>query len=626
MTGFFISTGQLSLLLFACVVTAMTAWYCARKRYLKRYDQVIRENEHNLAVSLAAERQLYTSLLEHTTDGVVLMDMDYTIREVNSSFLKMFEFAEGELNGKPLYQYILSDVSCPNYTTHEALIKSDNDSYETIRIKQNGDPVIVKVVTFTVSMPTLEGEKHVICSQYTDVTEMVQKEQKISELAYYDSLTGLPNRYLLKSKAAEIQMDGRDTQFSFVFMDLNGFKHINDTLGHEYGDALLIAFSKRVRGNIKRHDFLARIGGDEFVLLLPNTPRKMAYRVVERIHQVLENPFMINGQRLFIGAAAGITGYPEDSHSVKELQRFADIAMYTAKKQHVPYRYYSKEMSKQYNERLQLEQSLSAALKRPHEILLHYLPVIDLEDFSVLSFEALCRWDHPEQGLISSAKFIQIAEDSQLIYDLGTLVLKKAFKQAYRWKQAGYDFTVTVNLSAKELVLPGTIGKLRRLLKQYPGVEHQVELEITEAVSMLNLEKGKESVRQLKDLGFSIILDDFGSGYSSLTFLRELEVDRLKIDKHLIEDARYSNATGLILKGLHHLASIMDVDIIAEGVSTIEQRQLLESIGFRYLQGFLFSEPVPAQEIDQVLARLAQSKHFLQHSQRNESKLHKVKA
>ena len=328
MIGFFSISGGIIVLL-ASGASAAVAWYLSRNVFLRKYHTILDESKKNFSTSVVSERQLYKNLLDHTSDGVVLMDKDYTIIEVNKSFLRMFEFAETEIKGKPLYQYILSDAACSD-SNQEALIRTEHDAYETVRIKKNGDPIIVKITTFTVDLATDAGEKQFICSQYTDVTEIVKKEKRITELAYYDALTSLPNRYLLESKAEEMQMMGGASRYSFVFMDLNGFKHINDTLGHEYGDALLVAFCKRVRGNIKQDDFFARIGGDEFVLLLPHTPRKIAYKVVERIHKMLENPFMIKGQRIFVGVAAGITGYPEDSSSIEELQRFADIAMYTA--------------------------------------------------------------------------------------------------------------------------------------------------------------------------------------------------------------------------------------------------------------------------------------------------------
>lgn len=601
--------GSISLVLIGSVISYLVMHRRSDRLLEQKLSIKVGEEQLRLAKAAASQLMIYRKLLDHTSDGIVLMDTDYLVVEINKSFLDMFEYTEGELKGKPLYQFILSENELTD-SRQEALIRTEHDAYEAVRVKKNGDTMIVKISSFKLELETDEGPRQYICSHYTDVTESVEKEQKITELAYYDALTSLPNRYLLESRAAEIQLMGISNQFSFVFFDLNGFKHINDTLGHEYGDALLIAFSKRVRRNIKQDDFLARIGGDEFVLLLPDTPREMAYHVVERIHQVLEQPFVIKGQRVFVGAAAGITGYPEDSESVEELQRCADIAMYTAKQQHLPYLYYDQKMRELYRERMSIEQKLIQALKKRDEIVLYYLPVVDISDHSVISFEALCRWNHPEKGLIPSADFIPIAEESQLIYDLGSVVLRKAFKQAYMWKQAGYTFSVTVNLSAKELILPGTMSKIKKLTAQYEDVQQCIEIEITEAVSMLNMAKGKEVVRALKRMGFRVILDDFGTGYSSLNFLRELEIDRLKIDKNLIDDAQYSNATGLIIKGMQHLASVLDVDIIAEGVSSLEQQRILASMGLTYQQGFLYSRPVPAHQVEQVIEELKQSRKF----------------
>ncbi len=611
--------------LLSAVLVGVIVWILTRRYDKRRYQKILKETDDQLHFTLEGEKLLYKSLLDNVSDGIVLMDPDYTIIQVNKSFLNMFEYAEGELLGNPLFQYILT-ANSEDIDSQEALIKIDEDSYEAVRVRKNGDPIIVNISTFTIKLPTHDGHRPFICSQYSDVTEKVKKEKKITELAYFDSLTSLPNRYLLEAKASELHLKGDDRQFSFVFMDLNGFKHINDTLGHEYGDALLIAFSKRVKGNIKKNDFLARIGGDEFVLLLPNTPRDRAYKVVERINGLLENPFMIKGQRIFIGVAAGITGYPDDSESIDELQRFADIAMYTAKQQKIPYLYYDEKMKNQYQEKMTLEQNLASALKAKDEILLHYLPVIDFSDQRVVSVEALCRWNHPELGVIPPSKFIPIAEDSQLIYELGAYVLKRAFKQAYNWHNEGYDFGVTVNLSAKEVLLAGTLTLIKKLVKQYPGVEKVIGLEITESITMLNAQRGKDAIKELKAIGLTIILDDFGSGYSSLSFLRDLEADRLKIDKHLIDDIEYSNATTLILKGLLHLAQMMDLQVIAEGISSIEQMELVQDIGFAYGQGFLFSKPVKAADIDIMLEEVSQCNHFLRSEDHHVSNIRRNEA
>jgi diguanylate cyclase (GGDEF)-like protein/PAS domain S-box-containing protein len=542
---------------------------------------------------LDRERRLYKSFLEHTSDGIVILDQDYRIMDVNTRFLQMFDYAEHELLGNPLYQYILTS-EYQDEKTPSALIRLDHDEYETVKTKKNGMPLVVRISTFTLDIPTDSGIQQCICSQYTDVTEKREREKKIQELAYYDTLTGLPNRYLLESRVSEMVRE--KLKFSMIYMDLNGFKHINDTLGHDFGDKLLVALSRRIRGNIKQDDFLARLGGDEFVLLLPSTPREHASSVITRIHNLLSSPFLIEGQRIYVGLAAGITAHPDDGTSVKELFRYADIAMYTAKQNSKPYLYYDVQMHQQYLERMELEQQLIPALKTEGEIVLHYLPVYDISTDEIVSFEALCRWNHPTKGILNSSEFIHIAEDSKLIFELGALVLKSAFKQADQWKSDGLKLSVTVNLSAKEVLLAETVDLLKQLRLQYPEAAGLIELEITEAVTILNEEKGRKVVQRLKALGFKIILDDFGVGYSSLSLLKDLKIDRLKIDKHLIDDAEYANSTALILKGLLHIAKLLDVDVVAEGIGTAEQKHILEDIGFRYLQGFYFSQPLPAHD------------------------------
>jgi diguanylate cyclase (GGDEF)-like protein/PAS domain S-box-containing protein len=551
-------------------------------------------------VDLSGEMKLYKSFLEHTSDGMVILDGDYKILDVNPSFLRMFDYSEHELLGNPLYQYILAS-EYQESDDASALIRLDHDEYETVRTRKNGMPMVVKIRTFSLEVPTEDGMKQCLCSQYTDVTEHREHERKIQELAYYDTLTSLPNRYLLEMRVSEMMLE--KTGFSMIYMDLNGFKHINDTLGHDFGDKLLVAFSRRVRGNIKKDDFLARLGGDEFVLLLPWTPRDHASSVIKRIHELQGNPFLIEGQRVYVGLAAGITAYPDDGVSVKELFRFADIAMYTAKQESRPYLYYDAKMHESYQQRMELEQQLIPALKKEGEIVLHYLPVYDVKRQRFVSLEALCRWNHPRKGLLNSSEFIHIAEDSKLIFELGALVLRTAFRQAEDWRQQGLGLSVTVNLSAKEVLFSETVELLQELKTQYPESAGLIELEITEAVTILNETRGREIVHGIKQMGFKIILDDFGVGYSSLSLLRDLHIDRLKIDKYLIDDAQQTNSTALILKGLLHIAGLLDVDVVAEGISTPEQRELLEQIGFRYLQGFYFSRPLPAEDVPSLVEK-----------------------
>ncbi|MGM0431437.1 MAG: sensor domain-containing protein [Spirochaetota bacterium] len=575
----------------AVILSGAVTWFAARRVYGGSVGKHVFRG-----YKAEAERILYRNLFDHASDGIVLMDENYQVCEVNQSFLKMFDFAEEELLGNPLYQYILTSEYA-NKELPDALIRVDQDQYETVRTRKNGMPVVVRISTFTLELPTEGGYKTYICSQYTDITEKQESERRIRELAYYDSLTSLPNRYLLESRVSEMLMVPGMRQFSFVYMDLNGFKHINDTLGHEFGDELLIAFSKRVRGNIKEDDFFARMGGDEFVLLLPKTPREHASKVIERINELLNNPFHIKGQRVFVGLAAGIAAFPDDAASPDELYRFSDIAMYTAKQKKLPYLYYDQEMQKQYKERMELEQQLVEALKQDEQFVLHYLPVYDLKEERFVSFEALCRWDHPQEGVIPSARFIPIAEDSQLIYRLGRLVLDKVFKQSHLWVSEGYDFLTSVNLSAKELLLAETIDYIEELVGKYPGIQKRLEIEITEAASLIDAQQGRDAVGRLKAMGFKIILDDFGIGYSSLNFLRDLRADSIKVDKHLIDDVKHANSTGLILKGLLHLAHTLGVEVIAEGISTQEQRDTLAGLGFRYMQGFLFSKPLVADQV-----------------------------
>lgn len=555
--------------------------------------------------SMLAEREhiQYKNLFVHSSDGIVLMDEEFCILQVNKSFLNMFEYKEEELLGNPLYRFIIPSTE-RGEECQEGLLKRAAGTFEAVRTKKNGMAVVVEISVFTIELPGEHGIERFIYSQYTDITKKKETEKRIRELAYYDTLTSLPNRWLLNKRVQDlIRFDtAGKLYFSLIYIDLNGFKHINDTLGHNFGDELLVAFSSRIKANIKNDDFLARIGGDEFVLLLPMTSKDLAGRVMSRITKLMDNPFLIEGQRIFIGASSGIAQYPDDTKEAEDLFRYADIAMYAAKRQKKGVAFYTPELLDQYRERLDLEQGLYQAIQSG-DIDLYYQPVIDIKTMTVASLEALSRWNHPEKGIIPSAKFISIAEDSHLIVELGKQMLRKAFAQAAAWRHEGQYLKIAVNLSAKELVREDTVLEIERLRKRYPESQGWIQLEITEAVSLLDMEHGTAMIRRIKELGFSVILDDFGTGYSSLSFLKDMHIDGLKIDRRLVESAERTNSTGLILKGLLHLASILRIDVVAEGVSDERVDEVVKRLGFTFAQGYHYSPAIPAQDVPALLQR-----------------------
>ena len=429
-------------------------------------------------------------------------------------------------------------------------------------------------------------------------------QEKLFRQANFDSLTGLPNRPAFRSFLQQaLARAERNKEFvGLLFIDLDRFKLINDTLGHAAGDEYLNYIANRLSGCIRSSDLLARLGGDEFTIVIAESPsyehiKKSITAVAEKLLSVIKKPISINGQDLRTNASIGVSIYPLDGENIEDLMKHADSAMYQAKAAGGgEYHFFSKELNKIVSEQLRIESEIRQAVKRD-EFELFYQPQIDALTGTVLGAEALLRWNHPRGEFISPGVFIPLAEESQLIVEIDKWVLNAACAQIRAWEDAGRpSIRISVNLSARFFRQPGVIGILRSLVAQYEIEARFLELEITEGTLIEDIESAIEVLRELTELGFQLTIDDFGTGYSSLTYLKRLPIHKLKIDKSFVDYCNADHVDGALVRTIINVAKSLDLDCIAEGVEDKEQLEFLQKNGCTEIQGYYFSKPKPARE------------------------------
>jgi diguanylate cyclase (GGDEF)-like protein/PAS domain S-box-containing protein len=441
-----------------------------------------------------------------------------------------------------------------------------------------------------------------------DVTEKKRAEEQVRALAYHDALTGLPNRLLFNDRLAlaVAQARRKGERLAVLFLDLDGFKAVNDTLGHNLGDLLLRSTAERIQSALRAVDSVARLGGDEFILLLPGIRRvEEAARVAEKVLESIRAPVALEGHELFVTASMGISVYPEDGEDVETLVKAADTAMYRAKEQgRDRYQLYTPSMNARALERMALENSLRKALARS-ELLVHYQPVLDLASGRIHGVEALLRWKNAERGeVLPASDFIAMAEVTGLIVPIGPFVLAAACRQARAWQRLGYaDLRMAVNLSARQLQQPDLVSQVRKAALEADLDPRMLDLEVTENQTAQNGDALRETLLELKALGVRITIDDFGIAASSLRHLRRLPIDALKIDRSFVSDLLISADDAAIARAVIALAHSLQLQVVAEGVETEEQRALLTDLGCDLVQGHLLSHPVSAEECTSILAR-----------------------
>ncbi|SJZ89105.1 sensor domain-containing protein [Selenihalanaerobacter shriftii] len=489
------------------------------------------------------------------------------------------------------------------------LINKQSDellSGETInvehRIKDSNREVHWVKTSITPSLDS-NNEMYKLDGIMVDITKRKQMEEKITHMAYHDSLTNLPNRNLLNEELNKLLKEAKNNQekLAIIFLDLDRFKLVNDTIGHDAGDLVLKKAAKRLIECTREDDIVSRFGGDEFVIIMKEIERKQVKKVVNRIIREFSKPLNINEYEIIITPSIGISVYPEDGNNVDELIRYADIAMYSNKNEKkVDYKFYDSNLNVILLQKAKIENRLRNAIEN-NELRLHYQPQVNLNTGEVIGVEALIRWQNSELGHVSPGEFIPIAEESGLIKPIGKWVLQTACKQNKAWQDAGLPpMNMSVNVSRSQLFNKGFLNTVNQVIERTQLDPKYLELEITES-SRNDIEELISMLKQLKEIGFKIALDDFGTGYSSLSILDDIPLDNLKIDRSFIQDiSKDKNKTALV-KNIINIGNDLNLNIIAEGIETTEQHNFLKQNNCNIGQGYLFERPVSGEKIEQLL-------------------------
>jgi len=552
-------------------------------------------------VQVEAKLQHQSQILDQIHESVLTMDMNGFITSWNKGAERLFGYSAVEAVGRNILFLYVDEES----GFHDCFLEGGGRLMEVRRKKKSGE---VFWASLSLSPLCDVNDRSIgLIAYITDITERKQAEERIHHLAYYDALTNLPNRSLLTKLVDQaLTVAQRSKQTGCVmFIDLNRFKMINDTLGREVGDALLCEVAQRFRVALRDQDIVARLGGDEFAVgLFDISQHYEASMVAQKLLQSLNAPFIIDGHDLRVGASIGISVYPQDGQDAETLLRLADIAMYRAKQggdsdaENVAF--YSQDMNQGMQERMRIESGLRQALGNG-QLMLHYQPKYSISTGQIIGAEALVRWKHPERGLVPPAEFIPLAEATGLVVQVGEWVLEAACSQAQRWKEMGLPpVRLAVNVSAREFTsaLP---GRVTETLKRYGLEPSWLELEITESTLMHNIDRVIGIMDRLTALGITLSLDDFGTGYSSLSYLKRFPIDTLKIDRSFTTGIPTDTNDCAIASTIISIAQQLRHKVIAEGVETVEQLAFLKDSGCDEVQGYLFSRPLPAEEFEQAL-------------------------
>jgi diguanylate cyclase (GGDEF)-like protein/PAS domain S-box-containing protein len=552
-------------------------------------------------VQVEAQLQHQAQILDQIHESVLTMDMNGFIISWNKGAERLFGYTAVEAVGRNIL-FLYDDE---DHGFHDDFLESGGRLMEVRRKKKNGE---VFWASLSLSPLCDINDRSIgLIAYLTDITERKMAEERIHHLAYYDALTNLPNRTLLTKLVDQALMVAQRNKAHgcVLFIDLNRFKLINDTLGRAIGDELLVEVARRFRTVLRDQDLVARLGGDEFAVGLFDIGQHFeASMVAQKLLATLNEAILIDGHDLRVGGSIGISVYPQDGHDAETLLRLADIAMYRAKQEggedgdHIAF--YSQDMNQGMQERMRIETGLRNALGNG-ELLLHYQPKYSIQNGKIIGAEALVRWRHPVRGLVPPSEFIPLAEATGLVVQVGEWVLETACAQAQAWKHAGLPaIRLAVNVSAREFTaaLPGRVSET---LKRYGLEPSWLELEITESTLMHNIDRVIGIMDRITAMGVTLSLDDFGTGYSSLSYLKRFPIDTLKIDRSFTIGIPEDTNDCAIANTIISIAQQLKHKVIAEGVETAEQLAFLKNSGCDEVQGYLFSKPLEADAFERAL-------------------------
>jgi diguanylate cyclase (GGDEF)-like protein len=570
--------------------------HCLEQTVIERTTE-LRERE----AELQAQNTRFDAAISNMSQGLVMFDADARLVICNQRFIAMYRLeAEGIKPGDTLQHVIDRRIANgtfagdpkPFVANIVAAIKAERRNTQFVELDDGRTIAVVR--------QPMPGGGWV--ATHEDITERRQAEMKIAHMARHDPLTDLPNRVLLRERLNEaLKLAANGQRLAVLYVDLDQFKNVNDSLGHPAGDELLMAVAERLRDCVGDTDTISRVGGDEFCVVQTGIAsatdaEKLARRIAERVRA----PYDLQGQLAMIDVSIGIAIAPDDGADANELLKNADMALYGAKASgRGAYSFFETDMDARIKERRALELALRRAYDNG-EFELYYQPVLNLDKGEARCCEALLRWHHPERGMVSPAEFIPVAEEIGLIVSLGEWVIRRACEDAAKWPA---NVCVAVNLSPTQLgsngLLPAVLGALAS--SRLPA--HRLELEITEAMMMQNSEVNLRALHQLRALGIRISMDDFGTGYSSLSYLRSFPFDKIKIDRCFIKGLGDNSESDAIVRAVAGLADSLGMTTTAEGVETREQLDIVRRLGCTDVQGFFYSRPVPARELAKLLAK-----------------------
>ena len=573
----------------------------------------------SMSRQLKESEMLYRFIVNSSPDLVYMLDRNGCFMFLNDRIESLLGYDKDELLGKHYSELVHEDHQddAKNFMnerrTGTRAIQNAELQLKSKRADRSGRPyqdgaVWMELTAMGIYLNPGERTRDGFVGTYgtaRDITERKEAQQVINFQAYHDLLTHLPNRALLKDRLslAISHAERNKRKLAVMFLDLDRFKLVNDTLGHTMGDRLLKAVANRLQSCLRSGDTLSRFGGDEFTLLLPEVrTRDDVVVIASKILDRLSAPFVIDGHELFVGASIGVAMYPEGGDTVEQLIQNADIAMYHIKgRGKNGYQFFSDEMNQRFSTRLSMERELRNALAKD-ELQVHYQPQVNLESGHISGVEALVRWQHPQQGLIPPIDFLGVAEETGLITQLDEYVQRKAFDDVAGWQREGFnDVSLSVNLTAGQLETENFLERFRASLKSSSLRPNTLKLEITEGMLMRDLDLIVPKLRALREMGIGIAIDDFGTGYSSLSYLQQFPVNGLKIDRSFVSDIRADQADASIINAIVAMARGLKLGLVAEGVENRTQLRYLRQRGCSEVQGFIFSGAVPADQMMRLL-------------------------
>ncbi|MEW8505454.1 MAG: EAL domain-containing protein [Candidatus Thiodiazotropha sp.] len=567
--------------------------------------RVLEDRQLRKAHRIAEEKlRLAERAFQNTAEGITVTDVNGDIVSTNPAFEAITGYSHDEVIGENP-RILKSGHHEPSFYRDmwDILLKTDHWRGEIWNRRKNGD-VYPEWLTIS-AVKDNNGETTHFVGVFSDITQIKEAQDKINFLAHHDALTQLPNRALFLERFDHALMHARreNNSIALLFLDLDRFKTVNDTLGHPIGDQVLLEVSKRMSEIMRSSDTIARLGGDEFVLLLEEqTNAQHASVVARKLIDMFSNPMTIGEHELVVTASIGITLYPNDGDEPDLLIRHADRAMYEAKQQgRNTYRFFTQALSEGALERLMMENDLRRAIDR-NELILHYQPIVDIKTRQLKGLEALVRWQHPKQGQVPPGLFIEVAEEIGIIGDIGRWVLHTACHQLAKWDQDNFRVPrISVNLSVQQIDREALVAQVSEELQKSGLSPERLELEVTESMLIRNPELSRTVLAELKTIGVNFAIDDFGTGYSSLAYLKLLPLDRIKIDQSFVRDIGQDSNDEAIVRAIIALSKNLGLESVAEGVENTDQAEFLLQAGSDLAQGYLYSHPLPAAELYQTL-------------------------